>query len=86
MAWSFSAIFRETIADVLRVREEGCSVVEMEAATLYAIGEEKGVQMLTLFVISDSITEEAWIPQIKKPAVRNNLHQLADWVLEFCCK
>ncbi len=86
MAWSFSAIFRETVADVLRVREEGCSVVEMEAATLYAIGEEKGVQMLTLFVISDSITEEAWIPQIKKPAVRNNLHQLADWALEFCCK
>lgn len=86
MAWSFSALFRETVADVLRVREEGCSVVEMEAATLYAIGQEKGVQVLTLFVISDSITEEAWIPQIKKPAVRNNLHQLAEWVLEFCCK
>jgi uridine phosphorylase len=84
MAWSFSAIFRETIADVYRVREQGCSVVEMEAATFYAIGQEKGVQTLTLFVISDSITQEDWIPQIKAPAVRNNLHQLADWALEFC--
>ncbi len=84
MAWSFSALFRETIGDVCRVREQGCSVVEMEAATLYAIGKEKGVLALTLFVISDSITEEEWVPRIKEPAVRNNLHQLADWALEFC--
>ena len=42
MAWSFSAIFRETVDDVLRVQEQGCSVVEMEAATLYAIGKERG--------------------------------------------
>jgi purine-nucleoside phosphorylase len=83
-AWSFSAIFRETIADVFRVRKQGCSVVEMEAATLYAIGQDKGVQALTLFVISDSITQEAWTPRIKDPTVRARLHQLADWALEFC--
>lgn len=84
MAWSFSAIFRETIADVYRVRDQGCSLVEMEAATLYAIGKEKNVQTLSLFVISDSITQEDWVPRIKEPSVRNNLHQLADWALEFC--
>lgn len=86
MAWSFSAIFRETIADVMRVNELGCTVVEMEAATLYAIAQEKGVQALTLFVISDSITQEAWVPRIKEPAVRNNLHQLAEWALQFSKK
>lgn len=84
MAWSFSALFRETVADVHRVRELGCSVVEMEAATLYAIGQEKRVQTLSLFVISDSLTQEDWVPRIKEPLVRNNLHQLADWALEFC--
>jgi len=84
MAWSFSAIFRETVSDVHRVSKQGCSAVEMEAATLYALGQEKGVQTLSLFVISDSITQEAWIPRIKEPAVSNNLHQLADWALEFC--
>lgn len=83
-AWSFSALFRETVADVHRVRNEGCSVVEMEAATLYAIGQEKGVQTLTLFVISDLITTDDWAPRIKDPTVRGNLHQLADWALEFC--
>lgn len=84
IAWSFSAIFRETVEDVHRVREYGCSVVEMEAATLYAIGREKGVQTLSLFVISDSITHEAWTPRVRAPEVRNNLHQLANLALQFC--
>lgn len=84
MAWSFSALFRETVEDVLRVRKLGCSVVEMEAATLYAIGKEMNVQTLSLFVISDSITDEAWTPRIKDLAVRDNLHQLAEWALQFC--
>jgi len=82
--WSFSAIFRETPADVVRVTKQGYDVVEMEAATLYAIGQEKGVQALSLFVISDAITQEAWTPHIKEPRVRNNLHKLSEWALEFC--
>lgn len=86
MAWSFSALFRETVEDVRRVAKQGCTVVEMEAATLYAIGQMKNVQTLSLFVISDSITQEAWIPRVREPAIRNNLHQLAGWALEFCMK
>lgn len=84
MAWSFSALFRETVEDVLRVNKLGCSVVEMEAATLYAIGKDKKVQTLSLFVISDLITQENWTPRLREPAVKEKLHQLADWALEFC--
>jgi len=84
MAWSFAALFRESVEDVCRVSEAGCSLVEMEAATLYAIGHDKQLQTLTLVVISDQITTENWIPHVKNPAVKNNLHQLADWALEFC--
>ncbi|CUI17400.1 putative purine nucleoside phosphorylase [Candidatus Protochlamydia naegleriophila] len=83
-AWSFSALFRETPADICRVTKLGCGVVEMEAATLYAIGQEKGVQTLSLFVVSDTLTQENWIPHIKEPAVKHNLHRLAKWALEFC--
>lgn len=86
MAWSFSALFRETAEDVLRVHSLGCSVVEMEAATLYAIGKEKGVQTLSLFVVSDLISQEEWTPRVREPAVRDNLHHLADWALEFAAK
>ena len=83
-AWSFSAIFKESPADVHRVTTQGYDVVEMEAATVYAIGTEKNLQTLSLFVISDSITYDTWTPHIKEPAVRDNLHQLAEWAIAFC--
>lgn len=85
-AWSFSALFKETPADICRVAKLGCGVVEMEAATLYAIGQEKGVQTLSLFVVSDTLTQEDWIPHIKEPTVKYNLHKLSKWALEFCQK
>lgn len=83
-AWSFSAIFKESTADIIRVKKEDCGVVEMEAATLYAIGQEKGVQTLSLFVVSDVITLNEWTPHIKEPIVKDNLHKLAEWALDFC--
>lgn len=83
-SWSFSAIFRETPKDIKRVAKLGCGVVEMEAATLYAIGQLKNVPTLSLFVVSDSISLTEWIPHTKEPIVRTNLHLLADWSLEFC--
>ena len=63
--------------------KQGYDVVEMEAATLYAIGEEKGVQTLSLFVISDTMSPDEWIPHIKEPLVQENLLNLADWAFEF---
>jgi purine-nucleoside phosphorylase len=82
--WSFSAIFKETPADIIRVTKEGYDVVEMEAATLYAIGHEKGAQTLTMFVISDTISMKEWTPRLKEPCVNNNLYKLSEWALEFC--
>lgn len=82
-AWSFSALFRETPDDVSRVTQQGYDVVEMETSTLYAIGSDKGAQTLSLFVISDAITQESWTPHIKETIVRDNLNKLAEWALEF---
>ncbi len=82
-SWSFSSIFKESPSNICRVKKLGCDIVEMETATLYAIGQEKGIGTLSLFVISDSIRLEEWIPYIKEPSVRNNLNQLADWSLDF---
>lgn len=84
--WSFSAIFKESPKDIRRVVRKGYDVVELESATLYAIGNEKGAETLSLFVISDSLTTEEWTPHMKEPLVRNHLHQLADWALSFCKK
>ena len=82
-SWSFPAIFRETSSDIIRVKRHGFTVVEMESATLYAIGQEKGVKTLSLYVISDILSEDHWEPHIKEPIVRKNLHQLAEWTIAF---
>ncbi len=81
--WSFSVLYRETPRAIRNATSLGCGVVEMEAATLYAIGAEKGVETISLFVISDSVTEEKWTPHIKEPAVKENLVKLALWALKF---
>jgi uridine phosphorylase len=83
-SWSFSAIFREFPDDIKRVKALGCGIVEMEAATLYALGQEKGVQTLSLFVISDSVVPNRWTSHFKEPIVLDHLHQLADLALLFC--
>lgn len=82
--WSFSAIFRETPRAIRRAKDLGCGLVEMEAATLYAIGQDKGVQTLSLFVVRDTLTEEHWVPHLKEPAVVNNLKRLSDFAINFC--
>ncbi len=82
-SWSFPAIFRETSADIIRVKRHGFTVVEMESATLYAIGQEKNVKTLSLYVISDILSETYWEPHLKEPIVAKNLHQLAEWATTF---
>lgn len=82
--WSFSAIFKETPRAIKRVKELGCGLVEMEAATLYAIGQEKNIQTISLFVVSDTINESHWIPHLKSSVVMNNLKKLSEYALNFC--
>lgn len=83
-SWSFPAIFRENPKDIKRVKKQGCGVVEMEAAALYAICADKNMQALSMFVVSDIITPEKWVPHLMDDAVKNRLIQLADWAFHFC--
>lgn len=82
-SWSFPAIFRESAEDIIRVKNRGFHVVEMESATLYAIGQEKNVKTLSLYVISDILSEDHWEPHIKEPIVKKKLHLLIDWAIAF---
>lgn len=81
-AWSFSALFRERYSDILRVTNRGFNVVEMETATIFAIAQERGVEALALFVISDTIDSD-WKPHLKDPKVRTNTQLLAEKAFQF---
>ena len=83
VAWSYSAIFRERTSDLLRVTKLGCGVVEMETATLFAIAQERGLEALALYVISDVINPGVWVPHLKDPNVIAKTNLMADRVFQF---
>jgi uridine phosphorylase len=58
--WTTNAIYRETAARVQRRREDGCLVVEMEAASLFAVAQFRGVQLAQLLYASDDISSTNW--------------------------
>jgi uridine phosphorylase len=60
MTWTTDAFYRETRAKVARRREEGCIVVEMEAAALLAVARFRGVRFGQLLYAGDSLAEDEW--------------------------
>lgn len=58
--WTTDAIFRETQAKVRRRKEEGCMVVEMEAAAMFAVAQFRRVPLGYLLLGSDDVSGEEW--------------------------
>lgn len=53
--WTIDAIYRETREEAESYRDEGVVSVDMEAAALFVIGENYGVDVAALFVVSDHL-------------------------------
>ncbi len=83
VSWSFPCLFRETQEDVQRVVKLGCNTVEMEIAAFFAISQEKNVQGLALYVISDSLADGKWNPHLQDSSVKDNIKEIADLAIEF---
>ncbi len=54
-SWTTDAIFRETRAKIQNRREEGCIVVEMEAAALFAVAKFRGVAIGQVVYAGDDV-------------------------------
>jgi uridine phosphorylase len=59
-SWTTDAPYRETIEDLHHYRSDGVATVEMEASALFAVGAYRGVEVSSVFVISDILSEEDW--------------------------
>lgn len=59
-AWTTDAIYRETAARRDRRVAEGCSIVEMEAAALFAVAQFRGVTLGQLVYGGDLVVPEGW--------------------------
>lgn len=56
--WTTDAIFRETRDKIAARREEGCAVVEMEAAALFAVARFRGVTIGQVVYAGDDVSGE----------------------------
>ena len=74
--WTTDAFFRETVREIQHYQKKGVVTVEMEAAALFAISTVRGVEMASGFVISDSVAELVWHPQILAQETHESLFRL----------
>jgi uridine phosphorylase len=84
-AWTTDAFYRETPDRVRRRREEGCLVVEMEAAAFFAVAQFRGVTFAQLLYGGDDVSGAAWDARRwnDRASVREGLFWLA---AEACLK
>ncbi len=62
-SWTIDAPYRETIEEVRKYQKEGVVTVEMEAAGLFSVAAYRGVDIGSIFTVSDSLADLEWNPQ-----------------------
>lgn len=58
--WTTDAFYRETRANAEDRKARGCSVVEMECASVMAVGAFRGVDVYQFLYATDSLAGDAW--------------------------
>ena len=58
--WTTDAPYRETVDKIARRRDEGCSVVEMEAAALMAVAQFRGAVLGQVVYAGDDLSGSEW--------------------------
>lgn len=76
--WSTDAPYRESYEEVSLHQNEGALAVDMESAGLFAVGQARGIETASVFVIGDSLANPRW----SAPPDMRALHQR----LKFCLR
>jgi len=76
--WTTDAVYRETRPRMVRRRNEGCLVVEMEAAAFFAVARFRRVEFAQILYGGDSLAGRRWAPRgWNRHAIRERLFHLA---------
>jgi uridine phosphorylase len=83
LTWTLDAVYRETVEEALAYREEGVATVEMEAAALFTIAQVRGVEIASIFTVSDHLLAATeWRPAHDKEVLTKGLARILDVSLE----
>ena len=83
-SWTTDAPFRETYETLAYYQKEGINTVEMEASSLFTVGQFRNVEVASLFVIGDLLTSEGWQPGFRKKKVKTTCSQVLENIVKFC--
>jgi len=76
--WTTDAVYRETRPRMARRQQEGCVVVEMEAAAFFAVARFRRVEFGHILYGADSLAGRRWDPRgWNRNAMRERLFHLA---------
>ncbi len=79
--WTTDAFFRETTGKVQRFRHRGAVCVDMEAASLFAAAQYRGIDLACLFWGGDSVAGRSWNPRLA-----GEMHPDQHRVLDIACR
>lgn len=80
--WTTDAFYRETQNTVKKRLEAGCSVVEMECASLAAVAEFRGKEFYQFLYSADSLAGKVWDKRILGKGESDIAHSMAALALE----
>ena len=76
--WTTDAVYRETRPRMARRQNEGCVVVDMEAAAFFAVARFRRVEFAQILYGGDSLAGRQWDPRgWNRHAMRERLFHLA---------
>jgi len=76
--WSTDAAYRETQPEADYFRSLGVKTVDMESAGLFAVGQVRGVETASIFLVGDKLTDTRWM----LPSDMHALHQRFKFLLD----
>ena len=62
--WTTDSFYRETQKNVEARKNDGCKVVEMECASIMAVGQFRGVEVYQFLYAADCLDESVWDKRI----------------------
>jgi uridine phosphorylase len=85
-SWTIDAPYRETVGAIRRHREAGVSVVEMEAAAIFAVARVHGVRAALIVAVSDELFGDEWKAGFGHDADLDSLARAADAAMDAAHK
>jgi uridine phosphorylase len=81
-SWTIDAPYRETVGAIRRHREAGVSIVEMEAAAIFAVARVRGVRAALIVAVSDELFGHEWNVGFGHDVYLDSLTRAADAAMD----